>query len=98
MGKSESKSLNKWLFLLSYAPEHKSGAGISTFDFAGFLSKQSFEPTILTLNRKSRENPAQIIDNVSIRRIPYLNHNLLPNLSPWFGFSFFTFPIALEIM
>ena len=74
---SECKSSNKWLFLLSYAPQHKSGAGISTFDFAGFLAKQSIEPTILTLNRKFRENPTQVIDNVFVRRIPYLNHNLI---------------------
>lgn len=89
MGKSESKSLNKWLFLLSYAPEHKSGAGISTFDFAGFLAKQSFEPTILTLNRKFRENPAQTIDNVPIRRIPYLNHNVFTKLISLVWIQFF---------
>lgn len=79
--KKELNELGReWLFLLSYAPDHKAGAGLSTLEFARYLAKNGIRPTILTLNRRCREKSFEKNDDVSIYRIPYLNQNLITKL------------------
>lgn len=93
---SENKPHEKWLFLLSYAPEHKSGAGISVHSFAKYAITRGVEPTILTLNRKLKEQSFETIDGVKIKRIPYFNHNKLTKILSLFWIQFYYFKYSLR--
>ncbi len=80
MKKKPDNISEKWLFLLSYAPEHKAGAGLATIEFARFLRRNGICASVLTLNRRCREKPFELLENVPVYRIPYLNQNLFTKL------------------
>lgn len=85
-----------WLFLLSYAPQHRSGAGLSTFSFAKYATSRGVNSTILTLNRKLKEKPSETIEDVRFKRIPYFNHNLLTKLFSLIWIQFYYLKFCLQ--
>jgi glycosyltransferase involved in cell wall biosynthesis len=92
----ENKPHEKWLFLLSYAPGHRSGAGISVHSFAKYAITRGVKPTILTLNRKLKEPSFEAIDGVKIKRIPYFNHNKLTKIFSLFWIQFYHLKYCLR--
>ena len=68
------------LILTSYTVPDYAGGGRNAWRFASFLNRIGSSGKILTLNRNLEYKRKEIINDVTIRRLPYFNINLLTKL------------------
>jgi len=66
-----------FLLIVPYTIPQYSGSGLNAFNFARFLSREGIKVTLLSFNRNLKSLRKEWIDNVFIRRLLYLNQNLV---------------------
>lgn len=74
-------SLDKKILVCTSATlPYNAGDGRHAFTFSKELIAQNQDASILTLNNNLKQKRCEIIDGVSIKRVPYLNRNLFQKL------------------
>ena len=70
----------KILICVAETIPYNSGSGLSAYNFGKFLSENSHEVCILTLNRNLYQPKKSTYDKLTIRRIPYFKKNIFTKI------------------
>jgi glycosyltransferase involved in cell wall biosynthesis len=82
----------KILIITSYTIPDYAGGGRNAWRLANYLTRINISNNILTLNRNLKHKRNENINNVTIKRLPYFNANLITKL---FSYLIFIWPGCL---